>query len=161
MRSWSGASGRWGTIRRYLFERAGDPVYPGPTTQHLVGQGPRALPGVRGKFGSGRRGRRPLRKRILWCVGEELSCPPSCQPTDGHCRTRQSRHFLEIGLLYLPLAALRRFPLTQGRLWGRELRISTAIVRTGNDMVFCMRCSASPGGGLWSARPTEAYQRVQ
>ena len=49
MRSWSGASGRWGTIRRYLFERAGDPVYPGPTTQHLVGQGPRALPGVWGK----------------------------------------------------------------------------------------------------------------
>ena len=47
----------------------------------------------------------------LWCVGEGLSCPPSCQPTDGHCRTRQSGHFLETGLLHPPLAALRRFPL--------------------------------------------------
>ena len=51
---------------------------PGPTTQHLVGQGPCALPGVRYKAGrrgegtpplrghkkhgkTGRRGRRPLR----------------------------------------------------------------------------------------------------
>ena len=47
----------------------------------------------------------------LWCVGEGLSCPPSCQPTDGHCRTRQSGHFLETGSLHPPLAALRRFPL--------------------------------------------------
>ena len=46
-----------------------------------------------------------------WCVGEGLSCPPSCQPTDGHCRTRQSGHFLETGSLHPPLAALRRFPL--------------------------------------------------
>ena len=49
----------------------------------------------------------------LRCVGEGLSCPPSCQPTDGHCRTRQSGHFLETGLLHPPLAALRRFPLPQ------------------------------------------------
>ena len=49
----------------------------------------------------------------LWCVGEGLSCPPSCQPTDGHCRTRQSGHFLETGSLHPPLAALRRFPLPQ------------------------------------------------
>ena len=47
----------------------------------------------------------------LRCVGEGLSCPPSCQPTDGHCRTRQSGHFLETGSLHPPLAALRRFPL--------------------------------------------------
>ena len=47
----------------------------------------------------------------LWCVGEGLSCPPSCQPTDGHCRTRQSGHFLETGSLHPPLAALRRFPI--------------------------------------------------
>ena len=47
----------------------------------------------------------------LWCVGEGLSCPPSCQPTGGHCRTRQSGHFLETGSLHPPLAALRRFPL--------------------------------------------------
>ena len=45
------------------------------------------------------------------CVGEGLSCPPSCQPTDGHCCARQSGHFLETGSLHPPLAALRRFPL--------------------------------------------------
>ena len=43
-------------------------------------------------------------------VGAECSCPPSCQPTDGHCRGRQSGHFLEIASLHPPLAALRRFP---------------------------------------------------
>ena len=37
-------------------------------------------------------------------------CPPSRQPTDGHCCGRQSGHFLETGSLPLPLAALRRFP---------------------------------------------------
>ena len=37
-------------------------------------------------------------------------CPPSCQPISGHCRVRQSGHFLETGSLLLPLAALRRFP---------------------------------------------------
>ena len=37
-------------------------------------------------------------------------CPPSCQPIPGHCRARQSGHFLETGSLHLPLAALRRFP---------------------------------------------------
>ena len=60
---------------------------------------------------AGRCRHRPLRKRILWCVGEGLSCPPSCQPTDGHCCARQSGHFLETGSLHPPLAALRRFPL--------------------------------------------------
>ena len=49
-------------------------------------------------------------QEVRW-VGEGLSCPPSCQPTDGHCRTRQSGHFLETGSLHPPLAALRRFPL--------------------------------------------------
>ena len=53
----------------------------------------------------------PGSARSLWCVGEGLSCPPSCQPTGGHCRTRQSGHFLETGSLHPPLAALRRFPL--------------------------------------------------
>ena len=77
----------------------------------FVGQGPCALPRVREKSGSGRCGHRSLRKRILWCVGEGLSCPPLCRPTDGHCRARQSGHFLETGLLHPPLAALRRFPL--------------------------------------------------
>ena len=60
---------------------------------------------------AGRCRHRPLRKRILWCVGAGLSCPPSCQPTDGHCCARQSGHFLETGSLHPPLAALRRFPL--------------------------------------------------
>ena len=37
-------------------------------------------------------------------------CPPSCQPIPGHCRGRQSGHFLEIGSLHPPPTALRRFP---------------------------------------------------
>ena len=45
-----------------------------PTAEHFVGQGPRALPGVREKSGWGRRERRPQRKCILGCVGEGL-CP--------------------------------------------------------------------------------------
>ena len=80
-------------------------------TRRFVGQGPRALPGSAGKLGSGRCRHRTLRKRISGGVGEGLSCPPSCQPTDGHCRARQSGHFLETGSLHPPLAALRRFPL--------------------------------------------------
>ena len=63
------------------------------------------------KFWAPQQGHRPLRKRISGGVGEGLSCPPSCQPTDGHCRARQSGHFLETGSLHPPLAALRRFPL--------------------------------------------------
>ena len=43
-------------------------------------------------------------------VGAGFSCPPSCQPIPGHCRVRQSGHFLETASLLLPLAALRRFP---------------------------------------------------
>ena len=101
------------------FVGADDSARPGPITQHLVGQGPCALPWVREKFGSGRRGRRPLRKRILWCVGEGLSCPPLCQPIPGHCRGRQSGHFLEIASLLPPPAALRRFPLRRGDRKGR------------------------------------------
>ena len=63
------------------------------------------------KFWAPQQGHRPLRKRILWCVGEGLSCPPLCQPIPGHCRGRQSGHFLEIASLLPPPAALRRFPL--------------------------------------------------
>ena len=43
-------------------------------------------------------------------VGAGFSCPPSCQPIPGHCRVRQSGHFLETASLLLPPAALRRFP---------------------------------------------------
>ena len=47
-------------------------------------------------------------------VGAGFSCPPSCQPIPGHCRGRQSGHFLETGSLHPPLAALRRFPRPPG-----------------------------------------------
>ncbi len=63
-------------------------------------------------------------------------CPPLCQPIPGHYRARQSGHFLEIGSLLPPLAALHRFPLAQGRLWGRGLRIATASLRTGLAMTW-------------------------
>ena len=53
---------------------------------------------------------RPVQYASMGCVGAGLSCPPSCQPIPGHCRGRQSGHFLEIASLFPPLAALRRFP---------------------------------------------------
>ena len=142
------------------FVGADDPVRPMWVCNIFVGQGPCALPWVRGKnppvtaspcqppLGKGAEGTGDadchsqcahwlrndsfftgcaVRRRgegtppyerlqeVRWvslrCVGEGLSCPPSCQPTDGHCRARQSGHFLETGLLHPPLAALRRFPL--------------------------------------------------
>ena len=48
-------------------------------------------------------------KIIPLCVGVG-DCPPSCQPIPVHCRGSQSGHFLEIGSLLPPPAALRRFP---------------------------------------------------
>ena len=73
-----------------------DPVRPVPITQHLVGQGPCALPGVREKSGSGRRERWPQRKCILWCVGEGL-CPSvgataRVAPTEGLQEVRGERN---------------------------------------------------------------------
>lgn len=60
--------------------------------------------------GPGGQGRPPLQNPIgKRCVGAG-GCPPSCQPIPGHCRVRQSGHFLETGSLHLPLAALCRFP---------------------------------------------------
>ena len=67
------------------FVGADNSACPGPITQHLVGQGPCALPWGRVEFGSGRRGRRPLRKRILWCVGEGL-CPSRGRPQGSPLR---------------------------------------------------------------------------
>ena len=50
-----------------------------------------------------------LQRSYKICV-EVGDCPPSCQPIPVHCRGRQSGHFLEIGSLLPPPAALRRFP---------------------------------------------------
>ena len=49
---------------REMLVGADDSVRPGPITQHLVGQGPRALPWVREKLGSGRCGERT--ERCQW-----------------------------------------------------------------------------------------------
>ena len=76
-----------------------------------VGQRDTWVPPYTALFCRGGRPCPPGSARSLWCVEEGLSCPPSCQPTDGHCRARQSGHFLETGSLHPPLAALRRFPL--------------------------------------------------
>ena len=76
-----------------------------------VGQRDTWVPPYTALFCRGGRPCPPGSARSLWCVGEGLSCPPSCRPTDGHCRARQSGHFLETGLLHPPLATLRRFPL--------------------------------------------------
>ena len=72
----------------------------------------RVFTGSTGKCSAGGQGRPPLRRCVTKkCVGEGLSCPPLCQPVPGHCRGRQSGHFLEIASLLPPPAALRRFPL--------------------------------------------------
>lgn len=59
----------------------------------------------------GRPWRSPARCTSYYASVGGGGCPPSCQPIPGHCRGRQSGHFLETGLLHPPLAALRRFPL--------------------------------------------------
>ena len=61
------------------------------------------------------------------------SGPPSCQPIPGHCRGRQSGHFLEITSLILPQAALRRFPrfIRHRRRSDRSPRARSALAMTG------------------------------
>ena len=61
------------------------------------------------------------------------SGPPSCQPIPGHCRGRQSGHFLEIASLILPQAALRRFPcfIRHQRRSDRFPRARSALAMTG------------------------------
>ena len=101
------------------------------------------------KFWAPQQGHRPLRKRILWCVGEGLSCPPSCQPTDGHCRARQSGHFLETGSLHPPLAALRRFPLPRATA---RVAPTEGYKRCGgvkNPPVTAFPCQPPLGKGAW------------
>ena len=56
------------------------------------------------------RGRAPPLRTTRYAFVGAGGCPPSCQPIPGHCRVRQSGHFLETASLLLPLAALRRFP---------------------------------------------------
>ena len=46
------------------------------------------------------RGRPPARASLP-SIGAGFSCPPSCQSIPGHCRVRQSGHFLETGSLTL------------------------------------------------------------
>ena len=87
------------------------PRRPASVTRGAVGRRDTWVPPYTALFCRGGRPCPPGSACSLWCVGEGLSCPPSCRPTDGHCRTRQSGHFLETGSLHPPLAALRRFPL--------------------------------------------------
>ena len=62
---------------------ADDPVRPGPITQHLVGQGPCALPGVREKSGSGRCRHRPLRRVTGECSTRPGGGVRAPRPTEG------------------------------------------------------------------------------
>ena len=68
-----------------------------------------------------------LHKGIMACVGEGLSCPPSCRPIPGHCRAHQSGYFLETGLLHPPLAALRRFPLLRAMCHCEPVTVVTGV----------------------------------
>ena len=128
---------------------------------------------------------------FLWCVGEGLSCPPLCRPIPGHCRARQSGHFLETGLLHPPLAALRRFPLPRatarvapteglpiecrrGRRPRRPASVTRGAVRRAKNKIapgFCQgRCAApwyhlasrpAHAGGLMKCRYTSALLRAR
>ena len=103
-----------------------------------------------------RRGGRPCppgSARSLWCVGEGLSCPPSCQPTDGHCRARQSGHFLETGSLHPPLAALRRFPLPRAtaRVAPTDGNKKCAGYRAGQNPAPTHDRGFTGAGGCWGA----------
>ena len=84
---------------------------PRPTDNVAAGEsGPSGTPAPTEWFVGADGSVRPGLFASIRCVGAGLSCPPLCRPTDGHCRARQSGHFLETGLLHPPLAALRRFP---------------------------------------------------
>ena len=81
-----------------------------------------------GPYEKGCRGGRPCPPGSvcsLWCVREGLSCPPSCQPTDGHCCARQS-----VGTSSKPARFIRHwrrfadFP-SRGRPRGSPLRTGT------------------------------------
>ena len=129
-----------------------------PATVHFCRAGPACPAGGAGNNRSGRCRHRPLRKRILWCVGVGLSCPPLCRPTDGHCRARQSGHFLETGLLHPPLAALRRFPLPRAtaRVSPTEgLPIGFRRGRCGHRPASVTRGAVC--GGTHGSRPTLHY----
>ena len=89
----------------------------------------------------------------LWCVGEGLSCPPSCQPTDGHCRTRQSGHFLETGSLLPPPATLRRFPLPRAtaRVAPTDGNKKCGGYRAGQNPAPTHDRGFTGAGGYWGA----------
>ena len=84
-------------------------------------------------------GRRPFRRFAP-------PCPPSCQPIPGHCRVRQSGHFLETGLLHPPLAALRRFPRPR----------ATARVAPTEGYKECLA-----GGRTGASAPTDMWKRLR
>ena len=89
----------------------------------------------------------PLRVHYWWCVGAGLSCPPLCRPIPGHCRARQSGHFLETGLLHPPLAALRRFPLLRAMC-----HCEPVTVVTGVAIRIPVPKAPLPKGGLFKKR---------
>lgn len=112
--------------------------------------------------GPGGQGRPPLQNPIgKRCVGAG-GCPPSCQPIPGHCRVRQSGHFLETGSLHLPLAALCRFPRRP------ELglyRIPCNVSLRGRSASVAIRTPSSSAsfrqGGLSDASHPSSYRISQ
>ena len=86
-------------------------------------------------------------------VGAGFSCPPLCRPIPGHCRARQSGHFLETGSLHPPLAALRRFPRPRATARVAPTKISEHLRRAACPHAAVM-VRYRAGGGLRAARPT-------
>ena len=86
-------------------------------------------------------------------VGAGFSCPPLCRPIPGHCRARQSGHFLETGSLHPPLAALRRFPRPRATARVAPTKISEHLRRAACPHAAVM-VRYRAGGGLRADRPT-------
>ena len=84
--------------------------------------------------GAGRRGRRPLRKRILWCVGEGL-CPSRGRPPGSPLRKRYKKCGAKRNP---PVTALPCQPPLGKGAKGTGVRIATAVNRSlvRNDTVF-------------------------
>ena len=111
---------------------------------------------VRGR--AGRPGGRPLRKRILWCVGEGL-CPsrgrgrtPPLRKGCKRCGTKRNP----------PVTALPCQPPLGKGAEGTGVRIATAGVRTGFAMTWFFARGAVRGrAGDRKGRPYGGLQGVQ
>ena len=95
--------------------------------------------------------RRPLRRRILWCVGEGL-CPSRGRPQGSPLR----RFDKKVPVRNPPATASPcQSPLGKGPR-GRGMRIATGALRPRNDSVFA-RSRYKAGGRTEAFAPTGSF----